>query len=228
MSDHVDNLAKKLLAYMCMDMPVVKSEVIIGMGASDTRVAERAAQLFLNAYGEIIIFTGGLGKITKHTQTQTEAEKFQDIALRLGVPKTKILLEKKTTNVGENIVFVQKLLDEHGLAPKSILVVTKPYMERRAYAAYKKLWRDKQTAITVTSPQITYDEYFSDNVPKDVFLNVMVGDLQRIKEYPKQGFQIEQKIPKDVWDAYEELVRLGYTKQVMNATQKNSTTRQQI
>jgi hypothetical protein len=44
---------------------------------------------------------------------------------------------------------------------------------------------------------------------------VMVGDLQRIKEYPKLGFQIEQEIPKDVWEAWEELVKLGYIKYLL-------------
>lgn len=38
----------------------------------------------------------------------------------------------------------------------------------------------------------------------------MVGDLQRIKEYPAVGFQIPQDIPSDVWEAYEQLVALGY------------------
>ena len=38
----------------------------------------------------------------------------------------------------------------------------------------------------------------------------MVGDLQRIKVYPGKGFQIHQEIPEDVWDAYEQLVRLGF------------------
>ena len=40
---------------------------------------------------------------------------------------------------------------------------------------------------------------------------MLVGDLQRIKEYPKKGFQIEQEISPEVWEAYEYLVGLGYT-----------------
>jgi hypothetical protein len=43
----------------------------------------------------------------------------------------------------------------------------------------------------------------------------MVGDLQRVKEYAKQGFQIPQEIPGNVWKAYEELVRRGYTKHLI-------------
>jgi hypothetical protein len=37
-----------------------------------------------------------------------------------------------------------------------------------------------------------------------------VGDLQRIKLYPEKGFQTYQEIPGQVWEAYLELVALGY------------------
>ncbi|RZU34720.1 hypothetical protein EV284_4319 [Streptomyces sp. BK022] len=40
---------------------------------------------------------------------------------------------------------------------------------------------------------------------------MLVGDLQRIIEYPKLGFAVEQEVPEDVWEAYESLVRDGFT-----------------
>jgi len=46
----------------------------------------------------------------------------------------------------------------------------------------------------------------------------MVGDLQRIKEYPKLGFQIEQDIPNVVWDAWESLTKLGFTKHYLKSS----------
>ncbi len=212
---NIDTLAKTLLEYMKLDMDVSKADIIVGMGALDTRIARRTAELFLDGFGDLIVFTGGLGKITKDTQTQTEAEKFRDIAVNLGVPEDKILLEKEATNSGENIKFVQELLKRKNLLPDSLLIVTKPYMERRIWAAYMKHWKNKEVKITVTSPQITYEEHFNEQIPKDLFINVMVGDLQRIKEYPKQGFQVEQEIPSDIWSAYEKLVKLSYDKFVM-------------
>lgn len=196
-------------------MPVQPCDVIIGMGALDARIAERSAQLFLDGYGDYVVFTGGLGKITKHTQQQTEAEKFRDIAVGQGVPNSKILLEREATNSGENILFVQQLLKKHRLTPESLLIVTKPYMERRVWAAYKKQWLDTSCKILVTSPQISYEEHSNEQIPKELFINVMVGDLQRIKEYPKLGFQVEQDIPDDVWQAYLYLVDQGYTQFLM-------------
>ncbi len=83
-------------------------------------------------------------------------------------------------------------------------------MERRAYATFCKQWPNVE--CLVTSPQISYEEYATDEVFRELFINLMVGDLLRIKEYPAQGFQIHQDIPDDVWEAYEKLVVLGYNK----------------
>ena len=36
--------------------------------------------------------------------------------------------------------------------------------------------------------------------------------LGRMRTFAKAGFQISQEIPHEVWEAYEELTRRGYTK----------------
>lgn len=45
----------------------------------------------------------------------------------------------------------------------------------------------------------------------------MVGDLQRIDVYGKNGFQIAQEIPDNVWKAYNKLIDLGYTEQLIKS-----------
>jgi hypothetical protein len=90
--------------------------------------------------------------------------------------------------------------------------VQKPYMERRSYATFKKVWPEPE--IRVTSPQVPMVEYLSaythDALSVEDVISIMVGDLQRIRVYAEKGFQIPQHIPDDVWAAYEELVALGY------------------
>ena len=51
----------------------------------------------------------------------------------------------------------------------------------------------------------------------DDFINIMVGDLQRIDVYGDNGFQIKQEIPDTVWDAFQILVKEGYDKQLIKA-----------
>lgn len=200
---------------MRLSMKVEKSDLIIGLGVQDVRVAERSAQLFLDGYGKEVIFSGGYGRITKNTNSATEAETFKQIALGMGVPSDNILLEDKASNTGENIRFTQELIESMENIPSSMIIVTKPYMERRVLATFMKVWSGPDIDIIITSPEISYEESYNEQISKDLFLNVMVGDLQRVKLYPEKGFQIEQDIPANVWNAYEELVKTGYNKQLI-------------
>jgi len=86
-------------------------------------------------------------------------------------------------------------------------------MERRTFASFKKQWPEKD--FLVTSPPISYEDFPNSEISKEELVNAVVGDLQRIKVYPEKGFQISQDIPEDVWLAYEELVKLGYTKHLI-------------
>jgi len=43
----------------------------------------------------------------------------------------------------------------------------------------------------------------------------MVGDLQRIMEYPKKGYAIKQRVPKNISQAFKKLVGSGYNKHLI-------------
>ena len=146
-------------------------------------------------------------RATKYDQTV-------DVAINLGVPRDKILIENKSTNTGENILFTRRLLAEKELDPEKFILVQKPYMERRAYATFRKFWPEKK--VLVTSPRVSFEEYLkeykNEKLSSGDVISIMVGDLQRIKLYPEKGYQIHQEIPGEIWAAYEELVRTGYDK----------------
>lgn len=214
--NEVDSLAKTLWNYHLMHLEPSKADIIIALGSKDGRVAERAAELYKQDLAPLILFSGGLGQLTSlEANALPEAVKFSQIAKTEGVPEEAMLIERESSNTGENIQFSHRLLNEKGIVAKKIILITKPYMERRAYATFMKQWPSNGVEIIVTSPQLSYEEYCSGDIPKDIIINLMVGDLQRVKEYPKRGFQIEQKIPNKVWEAYQRLVELGFDKQVM-------------
>ena len=206
-------LAQKLWDYHHTKQVPEKSDCILALGSHDLRVAERAAELYLDGLAPLLIMSGGLGNFTKDMWTEKEADKFATIAIQKGVPENAILIENKSTNTGENILYTQKLLEEKRLHPQSFIVVQKPYMERRSYATFKKHWPDKK--LLVTSPQISFEEYPTQEISMEKVINIMVGDLQRIKIYPDKGFQIYQEIPSEVWNAFEKLVAFGFDKHLI-------------
>lgn len=207
-------LAQKLWNYHHMHHELKPSDCILVLGSHDKRVAERGAELYLEGFAPFILFSGGLGRLTQDLWRQTEADLFAGIAMEMGVPKEAILIENRSINTGENILFSQQVLKEKGMDPERFIVIQKPYMERRSFATFKKHWPEKE--VLVTSPQIPFEDYATEEIPLERVINIMVGDLQRIKLYPQMGFQIYQEIPKDVWSAYERLVALGFDKQLVS------------
>jgi uncharacterized SAM-binding protein YcdF (DUF218 family) len=217
MNERVRTLVERVWRYHHMNHELQKSEVIIVLCSHDTIVAERGAELVLAGWAPLLVFTGGLGTITRHLWSDPEAERFARIAVAMGVPADRILIENRATNTGENVAFTRDLLTSRGLDPDTFILVQKPYMERRTFATFQKVWPGK--SVRVTSPQLSMDEYFAryshEALTVDDVISIMVGDLQRIREYPARGFQIPQNIPDDVWDAYNELVRAGYDRHLM-------------
>lgn len=201
-----------------MHQPLKKADMILVLGNRDLRIAEYAAQLYLDGWASLLVCSGS-GSIhnDKPGREQfvgtTEAEVFANVAIKMGVPKESIVIENESQNTGENIKFAIQKLKDQGIEPKRIIIVQKPYMERRAYAA-GKIWLPK-TDLIVASPQISFERYPNDSMSMDQVMDSLVGDIQRIKDYPRKGFQIEQEIPKDVWGAYEYLISLGYTKKLI-------------
>ncbi len=209
-------LAKIIWDYHHVNHKLKKADCIFVLGSHDIRVAEYATKLFFEGYAPIVIFSGGVAHHDDLLRTgwkKSEAETFAERAIQLGIPKNKIIIENESTNTSENIKFTEKILNEKRLNFNSFLVVQKPYMERRTYATIKLYWPNK--TIIVTSPQIDFDNYCNAKITQDDVINLMVGDLQRIKLYPSKGFQISQEIPCNVWVAYQKLVKLGYTKHLI-------------
>jgi uncharacterized SAM-binding protein YcdF (DUF218 family) len=155
------------------------------------------------------VFSGNLGALTSGIWQRPEAEIFADVAIAMGVPRERILLERESTNTGENVDLSRKRLLERGVRPKRAIVVQKPYMERRAYATFRKVWPELE--VIVTSPQLDFDAYPTEAITRDDVIHIMVGDLQRILLYAEKGWQIRQDVPADVMEAYAGLVEAGYT-----------------
>jgi uncharacterized SAM-binding protein YcdF (DUF218 family) len=205
--------AKKLWDYHHMNHPIEKADCILVLGSYDLRVADRAADLYLEGWAPLLIFSGGLGRLTKLMWKEPEADQLARIAINRGVPEEAILVENQSTNTGENIQFTQQLLREKNIDPQSFIVVQKPYMEKRSYATFKNHLPDKK--IIVTSPQLSFEEYPTPELLLENIINSMVGDLQRIRVYPSRGFQIYQEIPDEVWHSYEALVKSGFDKHLV-------------
>jgi uncharacterized SAM-binding protein YcdF (DUF218 family) len=208
----VDRWARTLWDYHRLGQELRPADAIVALGSHDARVAERAADVFLAGWAPVLVTSGATGALTEGW-TRTEAEVFADVAAARGVPREKILLESRSTNTGENVVFSRALLAGRGIEPRTVIAVQKPYMERRTLATFEARWAGLD--VVVTSPHLGFDEYTSGSIAPDEVVHIMVGDLQRLWLYAEKGWSTPQPVPPPVREAYEGLVAAGYTRRLV-------------
>ncbi len=206
MNPSILSAAKMLWDYHCIYDPVPVCDVIVGLGSYDLRVAQRAADLYLEGLAPWLIFSGKSGNFTQNLFPASEAEAFAEVAIARGVPEKAIVLEKEATNIGENIRFSLGKMVPGVVSP---IFVTKPQTQRRVQATVPKQW--PQAKARVTAPLTSFEDQPTAEFPLDRLIHEMTGDLTRILDYPAKGYQIAQAVPLDVMEAYDYLIAQGFT-----------------
>jgi uncharacterized SAM-binding protein YcdF (DUF218 family) len=190
--------------------------VAVGLGSHDLGVADTTVDLYHQSMVPLIVFTGATSRTTRERMPRGEAEHYRERALKLGVPERAILVEPNARNTGENIRFSRALLEERHVPVTSVLLVSKPYEERRAYATARKLWPDVEWVCASTP--MTLPDYVDSIGDARLVVDMLVGAQQRLMVYPRLGFTIEQAIPGDVKAAYERLRDHGFTSRLVPET----------
>lgn len=201
--------------YNQLDHELHPVDVGIGLGSHDLGVATYTAELYNTGTFPLIVFTGANAPTTKKRFPRGEAVHYREHALDLGVPDNAILVEPKATNTGDNIDFSRTLLAERGLLAgiRSVLLISRPYQQRRSYAICRKRWPDVE--VLCSSRPLPLDEYIESIGDADRVITMLVGDTQRIWVYPTKGWAIEQDVPDEVEQAFSRLVDAGYTDRLL-------------
>ncbi|MBA0051951.1 YdcF family protein [Streptomyces sp. AJS327] len=187
--------------------------VAVGLGSHDLGVADATVDLYERGLVPLVLFTGSTSPTTRERMPRGEAVHYRDRALELGVPDSAVLVEPNARNTGENIRFSRTVLEEQGVDVTSVLLVSKPYEERRAYATARKLWPNVE--IVSASTPMTLADYVDSIGDARLVIDMLVGALQRLLIYPEQGFMVAVPVPDDVMAAYDRLRGAGFTSRLV-------------
>lgn len=211
--DHYKD-ARLIWDYHQLGHPSRPCSAAVGLGSYDLDVAHLAVDLYQRGMFPVIVFSGATGPFSAARLDGSEAECFRDEALREGLPPAAILLEPHATNTGQNLTLSRRVLANAGIPVRSVMLVCMPYMERRAYATCRKVW--PEVDVICVSASVGFDDYLAAAGQDLPVIDMIVGDLQRIIEYPARGFAIAQDVPVDVLDAYRRLIAAGYDSRLVS------------
>lgn len=188
------------------------ADIILAMGSQDLRVADLAAQAYFAYRARWLVCSGGFGKDTEALFCRPEGVLYAERCLRLDVPEERVLVEDKAANSGENFRFSRALLARRGVTPQTGVIACKPYMAKRALATGRMQWPEVDWSVARQRTSLT--EYLKEGNDVTAVLELMVGDLQRLRVYAG-SFQVPVEVPAPVWNACKRLAGDGYDRFVI-------------
>ncbi len=211
--DEVRADVETLWRYHDMRHELRPCDVGIGLGSHDLGVAVIATRLFQAGLFPWIVFTGANAPTTVERFPRGEAVHYREYAVEQGVPPEAVLVEPRATNTAENLEFSRALLAERQIPVKSVLIMSRPYQQRRAYATCRLMW--PEVDVVCASNPLELDDYVASIGDPRRVVDMLVGDTQRIEVYAERGFAIPQEMPDEVRTAFERLIAAGYTSRLI-------------
>jgi uncharacterized SAM-binding protein YcdF (DUF218 family) len=112
------------------DLGKADAIVVISGGDTDARINE-GIKMYLQKWAPKIIFSGAAA-----SGDVSNALAMKRIAVAKGIPASDIIIEEDSKTTSQNAIFTAKQLQQMGA--KSIILVTSPYHQRRAYNEFRK------------------------------------------------------------------------------------------
>jgi uncharacterized SAM-binding protein YcdF (DUF218 family) len=104
--------------------------VVVSGGDTNLRINE-GVTLYKDGWAQKIIFSGAAA-----TGEVSNALAMKRIAISKGIPSSDILIEEDSKTTSENADFAAKYIKDSGM--KSIILVTSPYHQRRAFQEFQR------------------------------------------------------------------------------------------
>ena len=123
--------AANLGNFLIVNDKLYKADAIVVFSGDNGPRTEKGVELLKEGLGEYLILSGGIVY-----DDVTMAELMKNHAIKLGVPKEKILIDGKASTTHENAEFTKEIIEENNF--KSIIVVTSEYHSRRSKLAMEK------------------------------------------------------------------------------------------
>jgi len=160
-----------------------KADLALVFGTCHPEAINKTYELYRDKFVNKILISGGVNRVT----SENEALKMSRKLIDLGVKQQDIILEDKSTNSLENVLFSKKVIDEKfGFNNiKKIIAIVKHYHSRRALMTLKRYFPKNIELIPVTYKiyGFTKDNWFENDIGKEK----VIGEFEKISKYLDKG-----------------------------------------
>ena len=159
--------------FIFVEHKLEKADVIFVPGNRYPDMAEKAAQLYKDGYGEWIVPSGKHSIVLDKFQGpckkediyngdyQTEGEFLADVLIKNGVPNESIIIEDEATFTYDNAVRSWRLLNARGISVKKAIICCNSVHARRCKMYYELVFPNCEFMIApVIATGVTRDNWY--------------------------------------------------------------------
>ena len=174
---------RKITEYIFLTSVPQKADLALVFGTRHQEAINAVYELYRDKLVNRILVSGGINRITGENESEEMSKKL----VSLGVNQEDILLEDKSTNSLENVLFSKDVIEKKlgfGVI-KKIIAVVKHYHSRRALMTLKKHFPKIVKFIPVTYEiyGFTKNDWFT----SEVRIKSVLSEGEKIPKYLSQG-----------------------------------------
>lgn len=174
---------KKITKYIFLKSNLQKADLALVFGTRHQEAVNKVFELYRDGLVPKILVSGGTNIVTG----KNEAVEMSKKLVRLGIKKDDIILENKSANSLENVLFSKKIINKKIDFDKikKIIAVVKHYHSRRALMTLKKHFPKNIELIPVVYEiyGFTQDNWFK----KEIGREKVMSEWKKIPEYLMKG-----------------------------------------
>ena len=159
--------------YLSKEDALETCDIVFVFGSKTMARIERAVALMKQRRGRLLVISGGMPIYEKERRV-TESEIYKKYALEQGIAENTIVTEDTSISIPDNVRSSLNLLDNKGIAFKSVALVNSPYCQRRGWAHFKKYLPDSTKMVRAnaqTVPKYSKNEWYMHEDGIRVMLN---------------------------------------------------------
>ncbi len=166
---------KKITNYIFLESNPQQADLALVFGTRHQESINKTYELYQGKFINKILVSGGINKVTGKNEAWEMSKKLID----LGVKQQDIILEDRSTNSLENVLFSKEIIDRKiGFNNiKKIIAVVKHYHSRRALMTLKKYFPK-----TIELLSVSYEVY---NFTKENWSKSGIGREKVMSEWKK-------------------------------------------
>lgn len=212
---------------------IEQADVMVLFGGSILCGGDVLAEAMKQHIAKTYIIVGGAGHTTETLREKMHAE-FPKIETA-GLPEADIfeayleyryglhadLLERSSTNCGNNITYLLDLMRKHKIPCRSIILTQDASMQHRMEAGLRKYAPDVQVInfaayqakVTTKDSELIYEKEIWGMWDMDRYLSLLMGEIPRLADSPEgygpkgKAYIAHVDIPEEVEEAFSELER---------------------